>query len=370
VTARARRSRPFSALWLVPVLLVTACSSDGDAAPATSAATTALTSTSSVTVPPATGTTTAAATPEAPSTPVEPPAPPPPPAPTINVMTGLAPTDNVAVAAKIDNTFPGSQWGIGAADIVYVEMVEGDLSRLMAVFHTTFPGEVGPVRSVRTTDPDVLTAFGRPALMFSGGAGGPLDNFASAGLVDASPDVIGGAYWRSSAASEPYNLHADVLKVASQLGGIGRPTSPGFVFSDDLGGYAGQRDVDRVSAAFANPLSFRWSNGVWNYIRRGAVQTDGATSEAFAFQNLLVQRTTAQPDGTVDVNGIPSFKSNSTGSGTFTLYRDGKAVDGTWSRPDAMSPTSYLDGAGNPVPFRTGKTWVVLAPGQIPTSEG
>ncbi len=350
------------------MLLLAGCGSAGDAVPATSSAATALTSSSSVTVPGSTAASSTAVTP-APPGPVEPPAPPPP-APTINVLTGLAVTDNVVVAAKIDNTFPGSQWGIGAADIVYVEMVEGGLSRLMAVFHTTFPGEVGPVRSVRTTDPDVLTAFGRPALMFSGGAGGPLDNFASAGLVDASPDVIGGAYWRSSAASEPYNLHADVLTVASRLGGIGRPTSPGFVFSDDVGAYAGQRDVDRVAAAFANPISFRWADGVWNYIRLGAVQTDGATGEPFAFQNLLVQRTTAQPDGTVDSNGIPSFKSNSTGSGTFTLYRDGKALDGTWSRPDATSPTSYLDGAGNPVPFRTGKTWVVLAPGQIPTTEG
>ena len=83
-----------------------------------------------------------------------------------------------------------------------------------------------------------------------------------------------------------------------------------------------------------------------------------------------MQRTTAQPDGTVDSNGVASYKSNSIGSGSFTLYRDGKAVDGTWSRPDAASPTSYLDAAGNPVPFRTGQTWVVLAPEQIRTSEG
>ncbi len=366
MNARTRRLRAATAGWLVPVLLLSACGSDTEALPSSTSSASVTTSSSSVTVPPTTA---------PPTTPVEPPVttseqpPAPPPAPAVNVMTGLAPSDNVVVAAKIDNTFPGSAWGVGAADVVYVEMVEGNLSRLIAVFHSEFPTEVGPVRSVRTTDPDVLTAYGQPALLFSGGAGGPLDNFASSGLVNASPEVIGGAYWRSSVASEPYNLHANVLEVASQLGGIGRPTSPGFVFADDLGGYAGQRDVDRVSAAFANPLSFRWSDGAWTFVRRGSVQTDGATGEPFRFQNLLVQRTTAQPDGTVDSNGIPSYKSNSTGSGTFTLYRDGKAIDGTWSRPDAASPTSYVDGAGNPVPFRTGKTWVVLAPGQIGTSE-
>ncbi len=276
----------------------------------------------------------------------------------------------MVVAAKIDNTFPGDQWGVGDADVVYIEMVEGQLSRLIALFHTTLPTEVGPVRSVRTTDPDVLSAYGRPALLFSGGAGGPLDNFASSGLVKASPDVIGGAYWRSSAAKEPYNLHANVAQVAAEVGEIGVPNNPGFVFADDAPGYAGQRDVSRVAATFANPISFRWADGVWNYLRRGSVQVDGATGAAFAFPNLLVQRTTAQKDGTVDSNGVASYKTNSIGDGTFTLYRDGKAVDGSWSRPDAASPTSYLDANGAPVLFRTGRTWVVLAPSEIAISEG
>ena len=367
MNARTRRLRAATVGWLVPVLLLTACGSGSEALPSTtSSSPAATTSSSSVTVPP-TATT--------PTTTVEPPVttseePPPPPPPAVDAMTGQTPSGNVVVAAKIDNTFPGSAWGVGAADVVYVEMVEGNLSRLIALFHTELPGEVGPVRSVRTTDPDVLTAYGQPALLFSGGAGGPLDNFAASGLVNASPEVIGGAYWRSSAAREPYNLHADVAKVASQLGGISTPRSPGFTFADDTAALAGQRDVSRVSAAFANPISFRWTDNAWTYVRRGDVQTDGATGAPFPFQNLLVQRTTAQRDGTVDSAGSPSYKSASTGSGSFTLYRDGKAVDGTWSRPDAASPTSYLDASGNPVSFRTGKTWVVLAPEQISTSEG
>lgn len=366
---RPRGSRAAAAVWLVPVLLLAACGSDGGATPSAAPSTTAVTSTSSsvVTVP--------STTPEPPATtevPVttEPAPPPPPPAPTTDAMTGLAPSGNVVVAAKIDNTFAGEQWGVADADVVYVEMVEGNLSRLIAMFHTTLPSEVGPVRSVRTTDPDVLTAYGQPALLFSGGAGGPLDNFAASGLVNASPDVIDAAYWRSSAALEPYNLHANVQEVAGSLTGISTPTNPGFSFADDAAVLAGQRDVSRVSAAFANPISFRWTDGAWNYVRRGSVQEDGGSGDTFAFANLLVQRTTAQKDGTVDSNGVPSYKSNSIGSGSFTLYRDGKAIDGTWSRPDGASPTSYLDGSGTPVPFHTGKTWVVLAPEQITVGEG
>lgn len=361
-----RRSRVTTVLLTVSVLVLSACGSGGSSTPTTAPDTSAATSAPVVTVPPATTSEAPPPTTEVPVT--TEPAPPPPPA--VDAMTGQAPSANVVVAAKIDNTFPGDQWGVGDADVVYVEMVEGELSRLIALFHTVLPAEVGPVRSVRTTDPDVLTAYGSPALLFSGGAGGPLDNFASSGLVNASPDVVGGAYWRSSAAREPYNLHANVAQVATSLAGIGVPRSPGFVFADDAAPYAGQRDVSRVSAAFANPISFRWTDGAWTYVRRGSVQSDGATGADITFQNLLVQRTTAQKDGTVDTNGIPSYKTNSIGSGTFTLYRDGKAVDGTWSRADAAAPTSYLDAAGTPVTFRTGKTWVVLAPEQITTAEG
>jgi hypothetical protein len=347
---------------LAAVLLSAACGSAEPTATSVASTATATPGGVVVTVPPVSGSVPGGAQP--PQSGNEPPA-----LPSVNPMTGLAPSGNVVVAVKIDNTFPGQQYGVAAADVVYVEMVEGGLSRLIVLFHSQLPTEVGPVRSVRSTDPDVLTAYGRPALLFSGGAGGPLDNFASSGLVNASPDVIGSAYWRSPVAAEPYDLHADVARVASGVAGIGTPRNPGFSFVD-APVPAGQRDVDRVGAAFANPISFQWDGGAWTYIRGGAVQTDGAGGATVSFQNLLVQRTLAAPDGTVDSNGVPSYKSASTGSGSFTLYRDGTAIDGTWTRPDAGSPTSYLDAGGSPVPFRPGKTWVVLAPEQIPTSEG
>ncbi len=287
----------------------------------------------------------------------------------VDPLVGGDPSPNVLVAVKIENTFAGRQWGVAAADVVYVEMVEGNLSRLMALFHTSFPGEVGPVRSVRSTDPDVLTAYGTPALMFSGGAGGPLDNFGSSGLINASPETIGAAYWRSSAAAAPYNLHADVNRVASGLPGIGVPRSPGFQFGADYPAMATQRMVSTVAADFANPLSFRWSDGLFHYIRKGTVQTDAATGETLAFTNLLVQHVSAQKDGTIDPVGSPSYKSFTVGNGRFTLYRDGRAIDGTWNRADAGSPTSYTDANGAPVLLRPGKTWVVLAPDAIAVTE-
>ena len=73
------------------------------------------------------------------------------------------------LAVKIDNTSAARpRIGLDAADVVYVEPVEGGLTRLLAVFSRKQPAEVGPVRSGRESDVDLVANYGRVALAFSG----------------------------------------------------------------------------------------------------------------------------------------------------------------------------------------------------------
>ena len=110
-------------------------------------------------------------------------------------LSGWSRSTNPIVAVKIDNTSGGRpQYGISKADVVYIEQVEGGLTRMMAIFHSHLPTEVGPVRSVRSTDVELLGAYGRPVLTFSGGAGGPLSMLAASRVIDASGAA---GYWRS-----------------------------------------------------------------------------------------------------------------------------------------------------------------------------
>lgn len=357
-----RLRRSFVALCAVSALVLTACGGSDDETTAPPPSTSSASTTSST----PTTTSTSSSTETPPPTEEPPPAPPP-----VNPLTGLEVSGNPVVAAKIDNTnFGGKQHGTAAADVVYVEMVEGGLTRLLAVFHTDLPPEAGPIRSVRTTDPDVLMAFGAPGLAFSGGAGGPLDNLGASSVVNASPAVIGAAYWRTSAASGTYNLRANIAQIAAGVPGISAPNPPGFTFGADYPAILGGRAVGSLTVSMMSPVRFQFtSNGLYHYLRQGAVSVDG-NGPTVEIANLLVQRVVAEPDGVVDAAGNPSYKSFSTGSGAFTLYRDGRAVDGTWSRPDVGGPTSYLDAAGAPVLFKPGKTWVLLAPGNARINEG
>ena len=288
--------------------------------------------------------------------------PPPPPAPT-DPLSGGPLVAGPVIAAKIDNTSAGlPQYGVSEADIVYVEQVEGGLTRLMAVYHTALPTDVGNVRSVRTTDAELLPVFGVPALVFSGGAGGPIDALAATPVVPFSEDSGSPGFFRSDAASAPYNLHADLPTVAANAGGLSQPNSPGFVFT------AADPRVDAGPAATSLAVQFQaartgfaFTDGRYQLLRSGDPQTD-ASGAPIVTDNVLFQNVDFEPDGNVDSVGSPSFLSHTVGSGSFTLYRDGHAISGSWNRPAADQPTQYLDGAGQPVPFKPGKTWVALVP--------
>jgi Protein of unknown function (DUF3048). len=80
-------------------------------------------------------------------------------------MTSLGPV----LAVKIDNLAPARpQTGLAGADIVYVLPVEGGLSRFLAVYSSHVPPVIGPVRSAREDDLELLRQFGRPAFAYSG----------------------------------------------------------------------------------------------------------------------------------------------------------------------------------------------------------
>lgn len=282
--------------------------------------------------------------------------------PEVDALTGLKVVPGPVIAAKIDNTSAGYQvqFGLSRADIVYVEQVEGGLTRLIAVFHSTLPEEVGPIRSVRSTDSELLSAYGMPGLAFSGGAGGPLTTLAKTKIVNLSPDTHGEAYWRSQFGDGTHNLHVDLAKLASTAK-LTEPTSPGFTFAAaDPQLAAAPKATSVLVTMQAGQAGFAYSGGRYQVSHRDVGYLDHGGTKIVA-DNVLVQHVTDEPDGTVDTNGQPSLLSHTVGSGKFTLYRDGKAIAGTWNRTSATGPTSFTT-AGKPVLFKPGKTWVMLAP--------
>lgn len=358
------RSARLIAALAVPVLVLAACSSAKQAVvtPSTTAASSVAVASSSAAPSPTSTSTTPKPTPALKPAPKPTPKPKvkPKPAP-VDPLTGGKLSTNPVLAVKIDNTyFAVPQFGVSDADVVFVEQVEGGLTRIIGVFHSTLPTEVGPVRSVRSTDAQLLPAFGKPGLVFSGGAGGPLADLAATSVVDTS--AMGDAYFRSDVATGTYNLHADLAKIAVEVKNLGPVRSIGFTFVPHSPEVLAGPKVSSIHVVMqSGTTDFAWMSGHWVRMRDGAPVSD-YQGKVEGADNVLVQHVEDEPDGTVDSVGSPSYLSKTVGSGKVSLFRDGHQVNGTWKRAKASDPFTYLDNNGKPLPFKPGKTWIMLAP--------
>jgi hypothetical protein len=282
---------------------------------------------------------------------------------TLSPLTGKpAPPGRPVLAVKIDNVAPARpQTGLGAADIIYVEPVEGGLSRLLAIFSSTVPPRIGPIRSARESDLELLAHYGRPGLAYSGANQQVLTTIRSAPVVDLSPARAPAAY-RRSARTAPHNLYADPDTLLKRAKRVSAARDIGFDFGalPPGQGTPKQRHTVRYPAA---TTSFTWSakRHRWAVTLDGqpATTTDGGRLRA---STVVVQYTRITASRLRDSLGNTTPYPHTIGSGTALVLRDGRAIDARWSRPTATAGTTFTTTAGAPLPFAPGQTWVVYAP--------
>jgi hypothetical protein len=295
-----------------------------------------------------------------------------PPAPAAkNPFTGLGPVPKTPViSVKIDDTAPGRpQAGINQADIVYIEAVEGGLTRLAAIFGTTKPAKVGYVRSTRPSDPDLLLQFGKITAAYSGGAHDSLPLMRRSGITSWSNDAGAAYYFRAPHPNDHgyINLALNLAKVAKKT----RTTTPhsiGWTFSASDAGLPATKGTDirtsvRGSYKAGTPVEFRWDTKLKKYVRYidGQRQVDAAGKPVTA-TNVVVQfcRVVSHPQDT-DVNGNPSQFTYTVGNGSVAVFRHGKRINGRWARAKTSDGTHFTLPDGKPLPLVPGNTWVVLA---------
>ncbi|MEU3608879.1 DUF3048 domain-containing protein [Streptomyces sp. NPDC035033] len=296
-----------------------------------------------------------------------PPAPTPTRAPTtapggVSPFTGLPARSGPVLAVKIDNVAAARpQTGLGAADLVYVEQVEGGVTRLLAVYSSRLPESVGPVRSARESDLALLRAFGHPALAYSGAqtALNPLLAAAPLDLVSEGTDP--GAFRRSPDRPAPHNLYLrpERALAAAPDASDARPIGLRFGAAPDGGTPTATETVRFPAARYA----FSWSaaDRGWRVALDGRPVTS-TDSGPLAPATVVVQRVTVRPSAFRDVNGAVSPYTETTGSGTATVLRDGRAHEARWSRPDPAGGTSFTTPDGRPLALAPGQVWFVLAP--------
>jgi hypothetical protein len=283
------------------------------------------------------------------------------PPPAINPLTGGRPSSNPVVAVKIDDTGSGRpQRGIDAAAIVYIEQVEGGLTRLMAVYNTTLP-TVEAVRSTRVGDPDLAMQFGPIAYVASGGAQSALTALDASTLHTNINDRGGVGFARDPNRPVPYNLTADLGAVAAQLKSPAAK-SIGLVWSPRVTN-AGSRAATAVQTRVGGtPVTFTWDAKLHRYVRSiDGVTQQAADGKVISTPNVVVQFCTVTTNlADIDQAGNPAKVTHTVGTGKVSVFRNGRRIDGTWIRPAVTAGTRLRDAQGQPIALDPGGAWFVL----------
>jgi hypothetical protein len=264
------------------------------------------------------------------------------------------------LAVKIDNiVYARPQTGLRSADIVYVIPVEGGLTRFLAVFSSHIPPVVGPVRSARQSDLDILRQFGRPAFAWSGATPHLVPFIERAPVVDLYALLVGG-YYRNQNRVAPYNLYASTKRLLSEAPHASKARDIGFRFGSLP---AGGRAVRSYSVKYpAASYTFRWSARDKRWLTR----IDGAPAKAteggqLGGSTVIIQYTQISTSRFEEYGGRPPY-AKSVGSGRAVVLRNGREYTVHWSRRTLDGGTAYTLPDGKRMLFAPGQVWVVLAP--------
>jgi hypothetical protein len=279
------------------------------------------------------------------------------------------PLSGRALAVKIDNTARSHPHiGMAQADVVYVEPVEGGLTRLLAVFSSSMPKEVGPVRSARESDLAILGSYGPVAFAYSGASHYTERLLAKGREVNLSYGASTRGFRRDPLRPAPYNVFGDPKALLARAGGSVVPKDPGFVFGAAPAG--GAKATEVATRWPAARVSFTWDPRRKEYL----LSTDGRPDvdprgRQHGAATVVVQEVRINSSTNKDVLGAPTPVVTLTGKGPVRVLRGGKAWRGTWSRTALTAPTSFRGSSGGPLTMDpSGTVWVLLvAPGQAVT---
>ncbi len=282
-----------------------------------------------------------------------------------NSLSGRVGSDGPILVVKIDDT-PAAhpQVGLEDADLVYIEQVEGGLTRLAAVFSSKIPSVIGPVRSARISDIEILEQFGRVAFAYSGAQKKLLPVIAEANLENLGAQRQGREIYANDPNRTPPTammLQASTLmqKVKGESLPIAISKSAGWSFSDSID--TGTAITAAKVSWPANSYDAIWSETEKRWLLSHRDQPNLAASGFhLGPTTFVIQLVSITPSEYYDkVGGVTPF-SATVGSGRGYILRDGKFISALWNRPSADAGTSWSTPDGNEIPFAPGQVWIAL----------
>lgn len=293
-------------------------------------------------------------------------------------LTGLGPEkvadlERPAVGLKIENSPQARpQAGLESADIVFEEIVEGGITRFLAIYHCGTATKAGPVRSARYDDARIGGPFTK-LLAFSGANAIVLAHLREEGmvLVEELTDPPG-LYRDPPGSTDVHSLYGDIKKLRRDAirADLGPPPERTFMFSEEVNAASKKARAIAINFMATNTVEYRWEDDAWARYEAGLpFMTEAGTQ--ISVPNVLIQEVTVNNSSTiVDVAGNPSPDINLLGRGRALLFRDGRVVKGRWIVQEEGAVPVYQTKAGEPLEFAPGPIWIELVPSPDGTVKG
>lgn len=294
------------------------------------------------------------------TTPTPPTTSPTPEPPPTTLLSGRRGHDHQVLAVKVDNTVNAHpQAGLMAADVVYMEEVEWGLTRLMGVYSSRYPRVIGPVRSARESDLQILRQYGRVAFAFSGSNPAIVNEIDHAPLYPLSNDRGAAGYRRNPDRTAPWDLFGDPQELLKGAKKAVKARDVGFTFADDTPSRG--RRARHVTATWPSATArFDWSpkEQRWLLTMDGskAMSTEGPQ---LGGTTLVVQSVDVHPSALGDAYGGVTPTTQTVGRGRAWMFRDGRVWAINWARPKASGGTLWTF-RGEPIDFAPGQVWILL----------
>ena len=278
-------------------------------------------------------------------------------------LTGLpAPEqapDHPVMVVKIDNS-PASepQIGLGKADMVVEELVEGGITRLAAMFYSKLPTKAGPVRSARASDIGVVTPT--HAVLVASGMAPPTVNRLNAAKVRyftmGAPGVV-----RDPDGQHDFlhSVFVDLPKLAKSL--KKQPVVPAnYLPWGQETDFAGGQPAAGMSVRFSGSsiTTFKYNAQTKKYVNTDSY---APANDQFKPDSVLVLRVREGDAGYRDPAGNPVPETLFFGKGQLMLFHNGQVTRGTWSKAKRDSPLVLTTAAGS-MKVPAGHVWIELLP--------
>ena len=263
-----------------------------------------------------------------------------------------------AMVVKIDN-HPSArpQAGINQADIIFEENVE-KLTRYAAVFHSEGSDPVGPIRSGRFQDINLVGSLNKPLFVWSGGNRQVSSAIGKSDLVDLSYLKVNkdGGFTRNDEYRAPHNLFAETTKLwtLAPVGSSAPSTQFAYRTVSDANASTSKEALGLKVSMDGVKVQWDWDATVkeWVKTQDGTIVVDPA-DVALSVPNVIVLE--------VEYTNTYSPISKTLGSGKAYVFTNGVVYEGTWSRTDRLKPFELKDSAGGVIKLTPGQTFVEVA---------